>query len=166
YTTLFRSVRSGRVGRLLALRYHQQRVCLSQRSKLSRSLSSARSGERLPSLVPDGHTQECPAPRVLANRFQRSRLHSQPTVAAKIKHGANHRPHEELEGHERADRVAWQPNHGDPRDLPYRQRLPGLDRDSPEVQAPGVLEDATHVVVLADADATRGDDQIRPRSRP
>src|SRR5437016_125623 len=44
------------------------------------------------------------------------------------------------------------------RDLPYRQRLPGLDRDSPEVQAPGVLEDATHVVVLADADATRGDD--------
>ena len=84
----------------------------------------------------------------------------QPTVPGQTQHGADHGACEELEGDQGADWVSRQTDDGDAVQLPYRERLPRLHRDPPEVERTGRLEHVPHVVMLAHTDASGGDDQV------
>src|SRR5438132_1027942 len=82
------------------------------------------------------------------------------TVAKQPERGANEGSREQLEGDERADRIARQPDHGDALILTYGERFSRLHGDAPEVQAAGALEHLAHVVVLADAHTPGGEDEV------
>ncbi len=151
-----------------ALRHDQQRVRIGHWTQLRRGLAPGRDApdSRRPRARPArAGTRDAAGPCSIRASSTRART-SQPPVAGQAEHRAQNGSDEQLEGDERADRVAGQADDRSLADAAERQRLARLNRDAPEVEAAEPFDDAAHVVVLADADAARRDEQVGIRQRP
>ena len=83
------------------------------------------------------------------------------------RHPPDGRPHEELEGHHRAHRVAGQADPRDPAEQPEADRRARAHPQLPEsLHGAELIEHRADVVVLAHADTGRGDEQVAVERAP